>query len=194
MKKIEIADFVIRLLTLIAVVSGGVWAWYQYRESGATDWQNNLALKTDVLPYHDNLRLLVVHVESKNPRPNKFELRSDHHDSFELRVRRLVPKAAEGQVFKEDEGDLIARSDLLALADGDYEFLPAAEMDDMQVVVIKEDTWVSIFADMKINNNPPDAKGKPDYDENAVSAVVYIPKSEGQTGHRKAAQRDRPRG
>lgn len=147
-----------------------------------------------MLPYHDNLRLLVVHVESKNPRPNKFELRSDHHDSFELRVRRLSPNATEGKVFKEDEGDLIARADLLALADGDYEFLPAAEMDDMQVVVVKEDTWVSIFADMKINNSPPDAKGKPDYDENAVSAVVYIPKAEGQTNHRKAAQRDGPRG
>ena len=176
MKKIEIADFVIRLLTLAAVVGGGLWAWYQYAESGTTDWQNNITLKTEVLPYHDDLRLLVVHVQSKNPRPNKFELQSAQHDSFELRVRRLAPDAAAGKVFHEDEGDLIAHADLLQLAGGDYEFLPQAEMDDMQAVVVKANTWVSVIAEMKIHTGTRNAHGQPDIDENATSAVVYVPK------------------
>ncbi|MFM0062923.1 hypothetical protein [Paraburkholderia aspalathi] len=176
MKKIEIADFVIRLLTLTALVCGGLWAWYQYRESGTTDWQNNITLKTEVLPYHDDLRLLVIHVQSKNPRPNKFELQSTQHDSFELRVRRLAADAAVGKVFHEDEGDMIAHADLLQLAGGVYEFLPQAEMDDMQAVVVKANTWVSVIADMKIHTGTRDVHGQPDIDENATSAVVYIPK------------------
>ncbi len=159
MKKIEIADFVIRLLTLTALVCGGLWAWYQFRESGTTDWQNNITLKTEVLPYHDDLRLLVIHVQSKNPRPNKFELQSTKHDSFELRVRRLA-----------------ADADLLQLAGGVYEFLPQAEMDDMQAVVVKANTWVSVIADMKVHTGTSDVHGQPDIDENATSAVVYIPK------------------
>ncbi|WP_176052572.1 hypothetical protein [Paraburkholderia caribensis] len=176
MKKIEIADFVIRLLTLAALVCGGFWAWYQYSESGSTDWQNNITLKTEVLPYLGDMRLLVIHVQSKNPRPNKFELQSAKHDSFELRVRRLKPDAVEGKVFHEDEGDLIAQADLLKLAGGDYEFLPQAEMDDMQAVVVKANTWVSVIAEMKIHTGTRDAHGQPDIDENSTSTVVYIPK------------------
>ena len=176
MKKIEVADFVIRLLTLLAVVGGGLWAWYQYVESGTTDWQNNITVKTEVLPYHDDLRLLVVHVQSKNPRPVKFQLESDKRDSFGLRVRALPVGAPVGRVFHEDEGELIASSDLLKLAGGYYEFLPQAEMDDMQTIVVKANTWVSVFADMKIHTGARDARGQPDFDENATSAVVYIPK------------------
>ncbi|MBN3843952.1 MULTISPECIES: hypothetical protein [Burkholderia] len=176
MKKIEVADFVIRLLTLAAIVGGGAWAWYQYTEGGATDWQNNITLKTEVLPYHDDLRLLVVHVQSKNPRPNKFELTDSKHDSFELRVRRLVPDAKAGNVFHEDEGDLIASADLLKLAGGDYEFLPQAEMDDMQTIVVKANTWLSVIAEMKLHTGTQNKHGQRDVDENSTSAVVYIPK------------------
>ncbi|MGD1325389.1 hypothetical protein ACNHE5_10780 [Pandoraea pnomenusa] len=176
MKKLEIADFVIRLLTLFAVVCGGWWAWYQYSSSGATDWQNNISISTQVLPYHDDLRLLVVHVESRNPRPMKFELSSSKHDSFELRVRTLPAGAAVGTVFHEDEGDLLAQADLLKLAGGDYIFLPQAEMRDTQVIVVKANTWVSVIAEMKIHTGTRDANGQPDVDDNSASAVVYIPK------------------
>lgn len=176
MKKIEIADFFIRLLTLVAVVGGGFWAWYQYVEGGATDWQNNITIKTEVLPYHDDLRLLVVHVQSKNPRATKLELQSDKHDAFDLRVRTLPAGATLGRVFHEDEGDLVASADLLKLAGGDYEFLPQAEMDDMQAIVVKANTWISVIADMKVHTGTSNAHGRPDIDENATSAVVYIPK------------------
>ncbi|KWB49159.1 hypothetical protein WL35_07935 [Burkholderia ubonensis] len=176
MKKIEIADFVIRLLTLLAVVCGGLWAWYLYVESGATDWQNNITIKTEVLPYHDDLRLLVVHVQSKNPRPTKFELENSKHDSFELRVHTLPAGATVGKVFDEDEGDLLAHADLLKSAGGDYVFLPQAEMHDMRAIVVKANTWVSVIADMKIHTGTRNVHGQPDIDENSTSAVVYIPK------------------
>lgn len=175
MKKMEIADFVIRLLTLASIVFGGWWAWYQYVESGATGWQNNMTIKTEVLPYHDDLRLLVVQVQSKNPRSTEFKLRSDKRDSFDLRVRALPADAAFGKVFNEDEGELIAHTDLLKQAGGEYEFLPQAEMDDMQAIVVRANSWISVFADMKIHNGTLDAQGQPDDDENVAATVVYIP-------------------
>ncbi|SED35176.1 hypothetical protein SAMN02787142_3020 [Burkholderia sp. WP9] len=36
--------------------------------------QDNITLETQVLPYHDDLRLLVAHAKSKNPRNATFEL------------------------------------------------------------------------------------------------------------------------
>lgn len=176
MKTLEVADFAIRLLTLLSIVSGGAFAWYQYTESGSLDWQNNITLGTEVLPYHDDMRLLVVHVHSKNPRPVKFELYSDKHDSFDLRVRALPAGGPAGKVFHEDEGELVASADLLKLAGGDYMFLPEAEMDDMQVVVVKANTWVSVVAEMQIHTGDLDSRGQPEIDGNSTSTVVYIPK------------------
>lgn len=51
---------------------------------------------------------------------------------YQIPVRKLPGDAKIGTVFHENEGKLIANSDLLALADNSYVFFPNAEMDDMQ--------------------------------------------------------------
>lgn len=64
----EIADLVLKICSILALIVGGVWAYYQFNLSGAGDWAITLNISTKVLPYHDNLSLLVVHVKTKNPR------------------------------------------------------------------------------------------------------------------------------
>jgi hypothetical protein len=73
-----------------------------------------------------------VHVKSKNPHNTTFELFSKEHDSFVLRVRKIATDAKAGTVFPEDQGDALANVDILASQGGDYEFVPGAEMDNMQ--------------------------------------------------------------
>lgn len=175
MKKVtEFADLAVKILSCLAIIGAGVWALWVFWLGGSTDWQNNITLETQVLPYHDDLRLLVVHVKSKNPRSASFELDDSKKDSFELRVRKLPGAAKVGTVLHEDEGDLIARIDLLKLAGGDYEFLPSAEMDDMQVIVLSAGSTVSVIAEMKVHTGTRDKNGQPDFDENATSAIVHI--------------------
>jgi hypothetical protein len=75
----------------------------------------------------------------------------------------------------EDEGELIASADLLKLAGDSYEFLPNAEMDDMQTVVLPVGSTVSVIAGMKIHTGTRNKHGgEPDVDENATSTVVHI--------------------
>lgn len=175
MRKItEFADLALKVLSCLAIIGAGVWALWVFWLGGSTDWQNNITLETQVLPYHDDLRLLVVHVKSKNPRSATFELDASKKDSYELRVRKLAADAKAGTVFHEDEGDLIASADLLKLAGGDYEFLPGAEMDDMQTIVLPASSTVSVIAEMKIHTGTRDKNGEPDVDENATSAIVHI--------------------
>ncbi|MFL9961344.1 hypothetical protein PQR02_09570 [Paraburkholderia sediminicola] len=157
MKRIaEIADLALKVLSCVAIVCAGIWALYTFRLGGSTDWQDNITLETQVLPYHDDLRLLVVHVKSKNPRNATFELDSTQHDSYQLRVRKLATDAKAGTVFHEDEGDLIASIDLLKLAGDNYEFLPSAEMDDMQTIVLPVGSTVQVIAEMKIHTGTTD--------------------------------------
>lgn len=173
-RAIEIADLVLKVLSCIAIVCAGVWALYTFGVSGATDWQGNISIETQVLPYRGNLRLLVVHVKSKNPRNTTFQLDSGKQDLYQLRVRELTANAKLGTVIHEDEGELVASADLLKQAGGTYEFLPNAEMDDMQTVVLSAGTTVSVTAEMRIHTNTRDIHGAADIDENATSAVVRI--------------------
>jgi len=66
-RAIDIADLVLKALSCLALVGGGVWAYYQFDIAGATGWQVNLAIETQVLPYHDDLRLLVVEPLETSP-------------------------------------------------------------------------------------------------------------------------------
>lgn len=170
------ADFVLRVLTLFAVVGGGVWAFYLYQEAGATNWTNNITLETKILPYHDNLRLLVVHVKTKNPRTYKFELDSKLGDSFELCFRKMATDAKENAVFEENqcEDDLIATADLLKGTGDGYVFLPGAEMDEMRTIVVPVNTTVALTAEMQIHTGTKDKHGKPDTDFVSTSTVVRI--------------------
>jgi hypothetical protein len=170
----EKADFVVRVLTFLALAIGGAWAIYQYELTGATDWTNNLSLETKVMPYHDDLRLLVVHVRSKNPRNVGFELDTKKNDSFELRIRKFPDDAKANKVIDEDSGDIIASADLMEGTGGEYLLLPGAETDDMRTIVLPAKTTINVTAEMKIHNGTLDAQGKPDFDSLSVSSVVRI--------------------
>ncbi|WP_074772187.1 hypothetical protein [Paraburkholderia fungorum] len=173
-KATEFADLFLKFLSCVAIVCAGIWALYTFRLGGSTDWQDNITLETQILPYRGDLRLLVVHAKSKNPRNTTFELNSALGDTYQLRIRKLTPDAKAGTVFHEDEGDLIASVDLLKLAGDSYEFLPNAEMDDMQTIVLPVDSTVQVITEMKIHTGTTDKNGQPDIDENSTSAVVHI--------------------
>jgi hypothetical protein len=173
-KTIEVADLILKILSCAAILAAGSWALYSFWLGGANSWQSNVTIETQVLPYHDDLRLLVVHVNAKNPRPATFELESRLHDSYALRARKLPSDAKVGTIFYEDSGDLIANVDLLARANGDYEFVPGAEMDDMETFVLQVGATVSLTAEMQMHNGTLDDHGKPDSDTLGASTVVRI--------------------
>ena len=55
-----------------------------------------------------------------------------------------------------------------------YDFLPGAEMDDMNSLVLPVNTIVSLTAEMQIHNGTKDKQGKPDTDFVSASTVVRI--------------------
>ncbi|MGF6467611.1 hypothetical protein [Paraburkholderia youngii] len=171
----EIADLALKVLSCLAIIGGGAWAYYQFDITGSTDWQNNLEIETQVLPFRDDLRLLVVHVKSKNPRNVEFRLVKKGGDSFTLRIRRVAPDAKENTVIDADKGDAVVPDiDLLAKTGGEYDFSPNAEMDDMQTIVLKVGTTVALTADMEMSNGTLDQRGKPDTDFVSASTVVRV--------------------
>jgi hypothetical protein len=170
---IKIIELTLSALTLLAVVAGGGWAFYLYHLSGSNEWTTNITLETQVLPYHGDLRLLVVHVKTKNPRPFQIELNAKDGDSYELGIRKIPADAPEETALGEDSGSVIKNLNLMAGVDV-YQLFPSAEMDDMRMVVLPVNTTVALTAAMRIHNGETDKSGKPDTDFITASTVVHI--------------------
>ncbi|HDR9084571.1 hypothetical protein [Burkholderia vietnamiensis] len=174
-RALDIADLALKVLSCLAIIGGGIWAYYQFDLAGATNWQSNLSIETQVLPYRDNLRLLVVHVKSKNPRNVSFRLVNKDGDSFVLRVQRVPDDAKTNTLIAPDKrATLVPDIDLLADTGGEYEFAPNAEMDDMRTIALKVGSTVVLTADMEAHNGTLDEHGKPDTDFVSTSTVVHI--------------------
>ncbi|KVG35093.1 hypothetical protein WK72_21590 [Burkholderia ubonensis] len=174
-RALDIADLALKVLSCLAILGGGVWAYYQFHIAGATNWQNNLSIETQVLPYRDDLRLLVVHVKSKNPRSVEFHLVAKDGDSFVLRVQRVSDDAKANTLIAPGKRDVVVPDiDLLANTGGEYDFAPNAEMDDMRTIVLKVGSTIVLTADMEANNGTLDEHGKPDTDFMSASTVVHI--------------------
>lgn len=167
-------DFALRVATFVALVVGGFWGLWQYRLSGAQDWTTNITIETKVLPYRDDLRLLVIDVRSKNPRTVEIELVPKLGDSYKLRLRKLATDKKANTVFDEDSGELLADIDLLADVGESYVYLPGAEMQDERSVVLPAGTVALITAEMKIHNGDMTKDRKPDADFIPASTVVRI--------------------
>ncbi|WP_061534213.1 hypothetical protein [Collimonas arenae] len=140
-----LVELLLKLASIAAIGTAGYWAWYQFDLGGNNGWMVNLSMTTEVLPYKDDLRLLVVHVKSKNPRNSTIEFIQNEHDSYDLTVRKL-PEVKAGKEMDIDKGELIAKIDFMPTDALSYMFLPNAEFDDMATVVLPVGSVVSLSA------------------------------------------------
>ncbi|MES2155549.1 MAG: hypothetical protein V4510_10480 [bacterium] len=62
----KILDAASKVVTMLAVVIGGLWAYLKFGRERTAKWNLQVGVKADVLPYNASLRLLVVHVQLKN--------------------------------------------------------------------------------------------------------------------------------
>lgn len=144
-----VVELVLKLASIAAIGVAGYWAWYQFNLGGNDGWMINLDMTTEVLPYkdHDNLRLLVVHVKSKNPRASTIEFDPKDKDSYDLTVREL-PDVSPGTEMDIEKGKLITKIDLMPKDTDGYIFLPNSEFDDMTSVVLPVNSVVSLSASL----------------------------------------------
>lgn len=167
----QVADPVSKWTTTLALLIGGGWAFYQFALGGAANWTINLALTTEVVPYHNNLALLVVHVKSKNPTNKEFDFDAPNA-SFRLKVRKIPDNLKRGAIADPEQGELITNVNMLP-ADG-YTFLPNAEFDDVTSVVLPVGSTVTVTADLEQLNGSRTKGGKPDYDYVSTSKIVIV--------------------
>jgi len=62
----EYVDLILKALSILAIIAGGGWAYYQFRlfETNAANIQ--ISVSTETLKYSDDFKLLVIHSKVKN--------------------------------------------------------------------------------------------------------------------------------
>jgi len=149
----ETIDFSLRIiscvLTLGAVIIGGFWTYHQYSLAGEDGWSINLSLETEVLPYRDNLRLLVVHVVSKNARPYASHMNIKDRDSFKLLFREIPTDLKEGVIINDDKIPPTKSADILTEGGGEYSFLPSSELRDTRTFIVSKDKIIAVTAEIQ---------------------------------------------
>jgi hypothetical protein len=137
------------VVTVVSLLVTGGWGYYKWRVAGADDWMVNLDMTTEILPYpgSDELRLLVINVKSKNSTTNEIEFKP-RDATFTLTAHRLpLGLKADSKLPPADPRNAIVPPfDLMAESGDGYEFMPGAEFEDTEAIVVKVKTTVRLTA------------------------------------------------
>lgn len=126
------ADLVLKLCSVVALVAGGTWAYYQFRVVGTTESNIQLTVTADALPYSGGVRLLVVHAKPKNIGKVPIELPKT---GFVVSVRAL-PKNAKGGPLDISKLPELYKTDLLQRFPDGYRLEPGVEYDELYVLLV----------------------------------------------------------
>jgi len=143
------ADLMLKAVSIIAFGVAGWWTYSQYLSAGGDEWMVNVEIQTEVLPYKDDLRMLVVHVKSKNPWNRLIEFDKAENDSYTLTARKVATGLKAGATVDLDKGESIGEIDLMP-TDSVYSFVPNAELDDVKAFILPVNTLVSLSAQLSM--------------------------------------------
>ena len=141
------ADLILKAVSTIAFLVAGYWAYGQYKSAGGDNWMVNLEIQTEILPYKDDLRMLVVHMKSKNPWNRLIEFDKAENDSYTLTARKVATGLKAGATVDLDKGESIGEIDLMP-TDSVYSFVPNAELDDVKAFILPVNTLVSLSVEI----------------------------------------------
>jgi hypothetical protein len=116
-------DAVLKLVSIVAIVVGGTWAYYQFSVTRTTASNVQLAVSAESQRFSDDLRLLLIHARPRNigkviVTPSKA--------GFLLTVSTLPTNAKPG-VLELDKLPLLYQVDLLKRFPDGYDLEPGVE-------------------------------------------------------------------
>lgn len=142
------ADLLLKLLSIIAIIAGGIWAYYQFwiTDTGVENMQ--ITVSTEQQSYGKDSRLLLIHIKPKNIGK---VLVTTGKDGFTVTVRSIPNNLKHGVVDLEEMPE-IYKTDLLKRFDG-YEIEPGVEYDEVIAMIVPKHSMYSIRATLGMGSN-----------------------------------------
>jgi hypothetical protein len=125
-----------KLAQIAAVVIAGMWAYRTHVLSGEDDLVPEVWVSTQVAPYNQDARLLIVHVREKNVGKVPLELSKD---AMILSVKRVPDTHALGYVNMDALAALFEEKHILG--GEDIYLSPGAEQEDVAAFILVPGTY-----------------------------------------------------
>lgn len=143
------ADLVLKMLSVVAIIAGGLWAYYQFQVT-ETDASNiQLTISTEVVKYSDENRLLLIHIKPKNIGK---VLVTPGKDGLVLTVRKFPGDYKPGAVDLDKLSEVHRVNVLKKYPDG-YELEPGVEYDEVDALIVPKGAVYAVDAVMDLGDN-----------------------------------------
>jgi len=126
------ADLLLKSTSVLALILGGVWAYYQFWITDVDAHNIQLFVSTESQPYSDNSRLLLIHVKPENIGKVRVDV---GQDGFEVIVRSIVPNGGPGVLEREKMPEFY-RVNLMERFPKGYELEPGVKYDEVVALVV----------------------------------------------------------
>ena len=164
-------DISLKIASIGAILFSGYWAYYRFNLNGNDDWNVNLKLHTEVLPYGENSRLLIVHLEANNPISTVLDLEKGK-DTFNITLLKIPDGKKIGYVLDEDsDGDVIAKADLLKT---DLQLMPNATFVYTEGFVVPLGQEIYVNAALERQNERSKSLSLDDVDYVTANEIVNV--------------------
>jgi len=137
-----------KAIAILAIVLGGVWAYYEVRITDTTAPNIQLSISTEYQRYSDELRLLFIHVRSKNAG----RVPVVPGGGFVVTVRRVSNNVGQGAPYLEESPEFY-KVDLMKMFPDGYVLEPGVEHDQVLALVVPKDSIYAIKATLDLRGN-----------------------------------------
>jgi hypothetical protein len=155
--ELDRADFIYKVLTVLALLAGGIWALFTFVLFRTAIANLQLAISPELIKYRGNLRVTLINVTLRNVGKVKI---TAGQAGCRLWVRRLPANLAHGQSLDLEAGEsLIDGVDLLAKYDKEfpYEIEPGSEYHEFGNLVARTGDLLSITVTFYLGKLEDDA-------------------------------------
>lgn len=141
-------DFLLKSVTIVAIVAGVLWAAFQFSATGSADTNIQVLVSAESRAYSDTQSLLITHVKPKNI--GKVVVKPGE-DGLLVTVRKIPGDAKDG-IMRLDALPLLYSTDLLKRYLDGYEIEPGAEYDEILTIVVPKGSLYAVRAELDIGN------------------------------------------
>jgi len=140
------ADFILKVVSVLAIAAGGSWAYYQFRLADTTASNIQLSVSTEVLKYTDDYRLLLIHVRPKNI--GKVPV-TPGADGLVVTVYKFPDNEKPGPI-QLDKLSAIYKTDVLKKYTDGYVLEPGVEYDEIVALLLPKNEVIMASAVMDL--------------------------------------------
>jgi len=142
------ADLLLKILSILAIMVAGVWAYYQHWVTDTAETNAQVTVSTEYLDYEDDSRLLLIHVKPKNIGKVAFE---PGKQGFIVSVRRIPDKHPQGPM-ELDTFPEIYKTDIVKRFSDEYDLEPGVEYDEIVALVVPKHSMYAIKATLDLGD------------------------------------------